>query len=72
MDRIEVAGAALVGIYLGWVVLSALRTGAIRYRTRVHQRAEEPRTYWLTVGWFGVLALVALAFAALRGGELFR
>jgi len=71
MDRIEVVGAGLVGIYLVSVVVAALRSGAIRYRTRVHARGAEPKTYWMTVGWFGGLALLALSFAVLRGREVF-
>ena len=71
MDRLEVVGAALVGLYLGGVVVVALRRGAIRYRTRVHQRTAEPKTYWATVTWFAALALLSLGFAVVRGVELF-
>lgn len=71
MDIIEVVGAALVSLYLTWVVITALRRGAIRYRTRVHQRTAEPKTYWATVTWFAALALMSLGFAVVRGVELF-
>lgn len=71
MERFEVVGAALTGLYCGWVVFTALRNGTIRYRTRTHARAAEPKTYWLTVGWFGLLALIGLGFALLQAGAVF-
>lgn len=61
---LQIAVALLIGLYLGWVVVSALRTGVFRYRGRRHLRAEEPKTFWFGVAWFGVLALVALGYAA--------
>ena len=65
MDRIEVVVAMLVGLYFTWVVVAALRAGTIRYRARHHSRATDPRTYWLTVAWFGLLALFGLGYALL-------
>ncbi|HET7043156.1 MAG TPA: hypothetical protein VFI13_14145 [Gemmatimonadales bacterium] len=70
-ERIEVIGAALVGLYLGWVVLGGLRSGAVRYRTRTHRKEDEPKSYWLVIGWFGILALLALAWAATRAPVVF-
>ena len=71
MDRIEIVVATLMGLYFAAVVAGALRRGRIRYRTRLHARATEPGTYWLVVGWFGLLAVAGLAVAALRGREVF-
>ena len=34
MDRIEVIGAALVGLYLGWVVITALRSAVMTTHPR--------------------------------------
>ena len=70
MDRIEIVGAALVGSYLGWVVVTALRRGTIRYRGRIHSRVEAPKDYWPVVAWFGVLGLICLAYAAVRAMEV--
>ena len=63
MDRLEIVVATLVGLYFTWVVVSALRAGTIRYRVRQHSRATEPKTYWLTVAWFGLLALSGIGYA---------
>lgn len=65
MDLLEVVVATLVGLYFTWVVVTALRAGTIRYRARQHSRATEPKTYWLTVAWFGLLALFGLGYAVL-------
>ena len=70
MERLEVLVAALVGIYLGWVVVAALRSGTIRYRSRTHTRTAEPKAYWMVVGWFGLLALIALAYAMIAGPKV--
>ena len=71
MERIEPIVAALAGLYCTWVVLTALRGGTIRYRTRIHARTTEPKTYWLVVGWFSLLALIGLTVALLQGKEYF-
>ena len=55
--------AALAGLYLIGVVVAALKSGTIRYRQARHTRASEPKTYWLTAGWYGVLGLLSLLFA---------
>jgi len=64
MLQLELAIAVLVGIYWTWAVVAALRSGTVRYRQARHTRAEEPKTFWLTVGWYAVLAVLSLAAAA--------
>jgi len=63
MPQLELAVAMLVGIYWTWAVVAALRTGTVHYRQARHSRAEEPKTYWLTVGWSSGLAIICLTAA---------
>ena len=63
MTQLELAVAVLVGIYWTWAVVAALRSGAVRYRQARHTRAEEPKTYWLTVAWYAALAIICLTAA---------
>ena len=66
--RLAISG--LLGLYLGYVALRSLRTGVFRYKGRSHTRAEEPKTFWMGVAWFGVLALAMLGYTALTAGQM--
>ena len=48
MTQLELAVAVLVGIYWTSALVTALRSGNVRYRQPRHTRAEEPKTYCLT------------------------
>ena len=61
--RLAISG--LLGLYLGVVAVRALQTGSFRYKGRSHARSEEPKTFWVGVLWFGILALVMLGYAAM-------
>ena len=63
MSEVELVVAVLVGIYWTWAVVAALRSGTVRYRQAHHTRADEPKTYWLTVTWYAVLAIICLTAA---------
>ncbi|HWA40083.1 MAG TPA: hypothetical protein VG712_00635 [Gemmatimonadales bacterium] len=62
--RLAISG--LVGLYLGYISLRALRTGVYRYKGRSHDRSAEPKTFWMGVIWSGLLALVALGYALMQ------
>jgi hypothetical protein len=61
--RLAISG--LLGLYLGYVAVRSLQTGVFRYKGRSHGKADEPKTYWMGVVWFGLLALVMLGYAAM-------
>lgn len=63
--RIVVSG--LVGLYLAYVVIDALRTGTYRYRGRTHPRATDGKVFWLGVSWFAFLAILTLGYAVMVG-----
>ena len=63
MTQIELVIALLVGIYWTWAVVAALRNGTVRYRQAQHARADEPKTYWLTISWYALLAILCLTAA---------
>ena len=61
--RLAISG--LLGLYLGFVAIRSLQTGVFRYKGRSHGKTEEPKTYWMGVVWFGLLALTMLGYAAM-------
>jgi|GEM_PF-4319182 len=63
-------GSALLGCYLTFVVVSSLRTGVFRYKSRTHRKTEEPKTFWMGVIWFAVLAVVLFVYAAMEWRQL--
>lgn len=67
--RLAISG--LVGLYLGFVTVRSLQSGVFRYKGRSHARTGEPKTYWMGVVWFGVLAIVMLGYAAWQGFRTF-
>lgn len=63
MMRLAISG--LLGLYLGFVAIRSLQTGVFRYKGRSHGKTEEPKTYWMGVVWFGLLALTMLGYAVM-------
>lgn len=62
--RLAISG--LLGLYLGYVAVRSLQTGVFRYKGRDHPKTGEPKTYWMGVVWFAVLAVVMLGYAAMQ------
>jgi hypothetical protein len=63
MQQLELAVAVLVGIYWTWAVVAALQAGVVGHRQARHSRADEPKTYWLTIAWYAALAIMCLTAA---------